>query len=83
MTETGAGEYSDVDLSRRIGMHTGGVGASLSTRTVRAEGVEDGTVHGCDHMLTKIFIGGKVTTDKAEELLSIFKLVLTKSNLDS
>jgi len=83
MTETGAGEYSDVDLSRRIGMHTGGVGASLSTRTVRADNVDDNTVHGCDHMLTKIFIGGKATADKAEELMSIFKLVLTESNLDS
>merc|ERR1719491_2651936 len=83
MTGTGAGEYSDVELSRRIGTFTGGVGASLSTRTVRSESVEDSTVHDCDHMLTKIFIGGKATSDKAEELLSIFRLVLTESNLDS
>jgi len=83
MTGTGAGEYSVVELSRRIGTFTGGVGASLSTRTVRSESVEDSTVHDCDHMLTKIFIGGKATSDKAEELLSIFRLVLTESNLDS
>lgn len=83
MTETGAGDLSDVDLSQRIGIHTGGVNANLSLRTVRADGVEKGTVHGCDHMLSKVFIGGKATADKAGELFSIYQLILTEANLDS
>jgi len=83
MTETGAGGLSDVDLSQRIGIHTGGVNANLSLRTLRADGVEKGTVHECDHMMSKIFIGGKSTADKAGELLSIFQLILTEANLDS
>merc|ERR1712113_300366 len=83
MTETGAGDLSPVDLSRKIGTHTGGVRASLMTRTLKADSVETQTVHDCDHMLTKISIQGKATSDKIGEMLSIFKLILTESNLDS
>lgn len=83
MTETGAGDLSDVDLSQRIGTHTGGVGAALSVRSLRADGVEKGIVHETDHMMSKIFIEGKATADKAGELLSIFQLILTEANLDS
>jgi len=83
MTETGAGEFSDVDFARKIGTHTGGVSASTSTRTLRPDAVDAGTIHECDHMLTKIFISGKATSDKADELFSIFKLMLTEANIDS
>jgi len=83
MTATGAGEYSDVQLSQRIGTHTGGVGASLMKTTVSPDGVASGAIYEGNNMITKLTIGGKATSDKTEELFSIFKLVLTDANLDS
>ena len=83
MTGTGAGEYSDVELSQRIGTHTGGVGASLMQTTLSPDGVASGTIYQGNTMLTKLTIGGKATSDKTGELFSIFKLILTESNLDS
>jgi len=83
MTDTGAGEYSDVELSRRIGTHTGGVSANLMQRSLRPDDVPEGTIHDRGTMMTKIMIGGKATSDKVDELLSIFALILTESKLDS
>jgi len=83
MTETGAGDYSDVQLSQRIGTHTGGVGAGLLKTTVSPDGVPSGAIYEGNNMITKLTVGGKATSDKTDELFSIFKLVLTESNLDS
>jgi len=83
MTATGAGEYSDVQLSQKIGTHTGGVGASNMKTIVPADGVPTSSVVEGNNMLTKISIGGKATSDKTGELFDIFKLILTEANLDS
>jgi Zn-dependent M16 (insulinase) family peptidase len=83
MTETGAGDYSDVQLSQRIGTHTGGVGASLMKTGVAPDGVPSGAIFDGANMITKLTIGGKATSEKADELFSIFKLILTEANLDS
>jgi len=83
MTQTGAGEYSDVDLSRMIGTHTGGVSANFSLRTVNSDSIAQGVVNDSEHMISKIFITGKATSDKVAELFSIFNLILTDANLDS
>jgi len=83
MTETGAGDLSDVELSQKIGTHTGGVGVGLMSTKLNADGVPIGQVNESNHLLTKLTIGGKATSDKTEELFSIFNLILTESNLDS
>jgi len=83
MTGTGAGDLSDVDLSRKIGTHTGGVSVSLTTSSIRPTGSEARTVHDGEKLLTKLFIKGKATGDEAGELFSIFNLILTEANLDS
>lgn len=83
MKETGADEYDSVALSRRIGMHTGGVSVSEMVLGVAREGAPEGVVGEGDHFVSKILIGGKSTSDKAEELFSIFDLMLREANLDS
>ena len=83
MTETGAGKYSDIALSQRIGTYTGGVSPGLMITKVRPDGVEDNVVHDSDTMLTKIRITGKATSDNVDELFSIFNLIMTDANLDS
>jgi len=83
MMETGAGEYDSVALSRRIGMHTGGVGVSSMISGVNEEGGDEGVVTTGDHFLTKLLITGKSTSDKTDELFSIFDLILRDAKLDS
>eukprot|EP00559_Dactyliosolen_fragilissimus_P000950 CAMPEP_0184855064 /NCGR_PEP_ID=MMETSP0580-20130426/395_1 /TAXON_ID=1118495 /ORGANISM="Dactyliosolen fragilissimus" /LENGTH=1109 /DNA_ID=CAMNT_0027349485 /DNA_START=174 /DNA_END=3503 /DNA_ORIENTATION=- len=83
LTETGAGSYSDIELSRRIGTHTGGIAASVSIRSVRPDGVAEGVVHNGSHLYSKLFIKGKATADKATEMFDIMKLILTDANLNS
>lgn len=83
MTETGAGDLSDVALSQKIGTHTGGVGVSLMSRPVRPDGVADGVVLEGNNMITKLVISGKSTSTKTDELFSIFELILTDAKLDS
>ena len=83
MTETGAGDLSDVQLSQKIGTHTGGLGVSLMTRPVRSDNLPDGGVLEGTNLLTKLIITGKATSTKTDELFSIFKLILTEANLDS
>lgn len=83
MTETGAGEYSDVALSQRIGTHTGGLNVGIMTSKVNPDGIENNIVVNGENMLTKLQITGKATAEKTGELLSIFKLILTEAKLDS
>jgi len=83
MMETGAGEYDSVALSRRIGTHTGGVSVSSMISGVNQEGVEEGTVTSGEHFVSKLLISGKSTSDKTDELFSIFNLILKEANLDS
>eukprot|EP00522_Entomoneis_paludosa_P011191 CAMPEP_0172443904 /NCGR_PEP_ID=MMETSP1065-20121228/4089_1 /TAXON_ID=265537 /ORGANISM="Amphiprora paludosa, Strain CCMP125" /LENGTH=1108 /DNA_ID=CAMNT_0013194295 /DNA_START=114 /DNA_END=3440 /DNA_ORIENTATION=+ len=83
LTETGAGDLDSVALSRQIGTHTGGVDVSLMTTAVNPKGAEQGVSISGEHMLTKLQINGKATTDKVDELLNIFKLIMTDARLDS
>jgi len=83
MMETGAGEYDSVALSRRIGTHTGGVSVSTMISGVNKEGSTPGVVGEGEHFVSKILISGKSTSDKTEELFSIFDLILRDANLDS
>jgi len=83
MTETGAGELSDVQLSQKIGMHTGGVNVGLMSTKLNPDGIDIGTINESGNLLTKLTIKGKATSDKTDELFSIFKLILTEANLDS
>jgi len=83
MTETGAGEYDDVALQRRIGTHTGGVDVDNVISGVKMEGAAEDAVTEGKHFVSKMFIRGKATSDKVDELFSIFNLVLTDAKLDS
>lgn len=83
MMETGAGEYDSVALSRRIGMHTGGVSVSSLIAGVNQEGAAEDAVTTGEHFFTKITITGKATSDKTDELFSIFDLILREAKLDS
>lgn len=83
MTETGTGDMTDVELSQKIGTHTGGVSVSLMSRAVRGEGIPDGAVLEGSNLLTKLVITGKATSTKTDELFSIFNSILTDANLDS
>jgi Predicted Zn-dependent peptidases, insulinase-like len=83
MTETGAGEYTDVQLSQRIGTHTGGVGVSLMKTSVNPDSVPSYAIYEGNNMISKLSIRGKATSDKTGELFSIFKLILTEAKIDS
>jgi Zn-dependent M16 (insulinase) family peptidase len=83
MMETGAGEYDSVALSRRIGMHTGGVSVSSMIAGVNRAGAAEDAVTGGEHFVTKLLITGKSTSDKTDELFSIFDLILRDAKLDS
>ena len=83
LTEAGAGDYDSVALSRRIGTHTGGVGASVLNTAVHPEGVAENVVTAGENIQTKLMIQGKATTENVDELFSIYKLILTEAKLDS
>lgn len=83
LTETGVQEYSDVEFTRYMGIHTGGVSTSFGIRSVRPSHINEGTVHDGSHLITKLFINGKSTSEKAHTLLDIFQKILTGANLDS
>jgi len=83
MTENGAGDLSDIALSRKIGTYTGGVGVSMSLTKVQKDGEPENTVSDSGTMVSKLYIRGKATSDRSEDLFSIFKLILTESNFDS
>jgi hypothetical protein len=81
--QAGAGSYSDIELDRRIGMYTGGVGLSIMSESIRPDSVKEGVVHSNSNMITKLFINGKATSDNINELFSIMKVILTEGKLDS
>ncbi|KAL3783234.1 hypothetical protein HJC23_001141 [Cyclotella cryptica] len=83
MMETGAGEYDSVALSRRIGMHTGGVSVSTMITGVNKEGAPEGVIGEGEHFVSKLTISGKATSDKVDEMFSIFDLILRDAKLDS
>lgn len=83
MMEGGAGEYDPVALSRRIGIHTGGISVSLLITPVKKEGIPASMVTDCTTMISKLIIKGKATSDNVDELFSIFNLILTDTTLDS
>ena len=81
--EAGAGDFSDVSLSRHIGTYTGGVDLVLMQNGVVPRDSDDYTVRNGDHMITKLFFKGKATSDNADKLLDIYRLLLTEAKLDS
>jgi len=83
MTENGAGDLSDIALSRKIGTYTGGVGVSMSLTGVQKEGEPENTVTEGDTIITRIYLRGKATSDRSEDLFSLYKLILTESNFDN
>jgi len=83
LEEAGTHEFSDVDIGRRIGMHTGGIDVSTLIRSVRPNRVPEGQVHDGTHMITKLSFKGKATAEKAGELFQIFQLLMIDAKLDS
>lgn len=81
--ETGAGEYDSVALSRKIGMHTGGVGVSVMISGVNQDGASEDVVSSGEHFISKILLTGKATSEKTDELFTIFDLILRDAKLDS
>merc|ERR1712127_585258 len=61
----------------------GGVSVSSLISGVNQEGAEEGVVGQGEHFVSKILISGKSTSDKTDELFSIFDLILRDANLDS
>jgi len=83
MTENGAGDLSDIELSRKIGTYTGGVNVLLSLTGLKGDDAPENAVSDGSLMMTKLFIRGKATRDRTEDLFSIYKLILTEARLDS
>jgi len=83
LKEAGAGEYDDVALAQRIGTHTGGVDVSLLNTVVHPRGVDQSECLDGTKMQTKLFLRGKATSEKVDELFSLMKLMLTDARLDS
>lgn len=83
MTETGAGELDAVALSRKIGTHTGGISVSTLITAVNPEGSDESITSPGDNMQAKLLIQGKATSEKIDELFSLFNLMLTDARLDS
>jgi Zn-dependent M16 (insulinase) family peptidase len=83
MTETGAGDYDSVQLSRKIGTHTGGVGVTDMITALHVDGVPEDVASSGENMQTKLIVKGKATTEKIDELFDIFQLILTEARFDS
>jgi len=83
MSEAGTSSLSDVELAQKIGTYTGGVGAAMSMMPVLPNRAPSGTVRDTVNMLTKVFIKGKTTKDRGDELFSIMSDMLTDPKLDS
>lgn len=83
MMETGAGEYDQVALSRRIGTYTGGLSVTTLTTAVHPEGATQGAILDGNHLQSKLLVRGKATSDNIGELFDLMKVVLTDANFDS
>lgn len=83
MMETGAGEYDQVALSRRIGTYTGGIDLSVLTTAVHPKGAKESAVLDGNYLQTKLIMKGKATSDKTDELFSLMKTILTEARFDS
>jgi Zn-dependent M16 (insulinase) family peptidase len=83
LKEAGAGEYDSVALAHRIGTYTGGIDVSLVNTVVHPTGVDQSECLDGKKMQTKLFLRGKATPEKVDELFSIMKLMLTDARLDS
>lgn len=83
MTEAGAGEYDSVALSRRIGTHTGGVDVSTMITAVHPAGSDESAAASGENIQAKLLMQGKATSEKIDELFSLFQLILKDSRLDS
>ena len=80
LLETGTAAEDEVSLSRRIGSRTGG----LYTSTLFGiKATEDGTIATGDDLVYRLFLRGKATAEKAEDLFDIAKDVLLTSRLDN
>mmetsp|Transcript_20376 Transcript_20376/g.40720 ORF Transcript_20376/g.40720 Transcript_20376/m.40720 type:complete len:1138 (-) Transcript_20376:45-3458(-) len=82
MIESGTTDLTDVELSRKIGTHTGGINANIAKISVEPEGAEEFAVVDGMHMMTKMFIRGKSTADNCGELFDLMTLILTDTDLD-
>jgi presequence protease len=65
------------------GTHTGGVSVQLLTTAVHPKGVPEDVATAGENLITKLVIQGKATSEKIDELFSIYNLVLTDAKLDS
>lgn len=81
--EAGAGDLSDVALSRYIGTYTGGVNVVAMQQPVIPEGSDGSKVGAGDNMVTKLFLRGKATADNADKLFDIYNMLMTEAKLDS
>ena len=73
LTEIGTETENYVQLTQRIGRLTGGVGASRQTSTVR----------GQKEALAWLWVRGKATMDRAQDMLDIIRDVLLTVKLDN
>eukprot|EP00804_Cyclotella_cryptica_P023401 CCRYP_000523-RE/>CCRYP_000523-RE protein AED:0.14 eAED:0.14 QI:2217/1/1/1/0.90/0.75/12/690/1071 len=82
LNEAGTSQLSDAQFRNYIGKVTGGVGASLEIITVKPTGWDDDAkVLPGVNMLSLLMISGKCTSDKSQELFSIFETILTDINI--
>ncbi|MEM8858175.1 MAG: insulinase family protein [Chloroflexota bacterium] len=73
LTEIGLEEMDYVKLSQQIGMNTGGIGASRMIANKRDS----------EEALAWLWLRGKATTDKADDLLALMRKILLTVNLDN
>jgi len=83
MMETGAGDYDQVALSRRIGTYTGGLSVTTLNTAVHPEGSSQESILDGNHLQSKLLLRGKATSDNIGELFDLMKIVLTDANFDS
>jgi len=76
LLETGTDREDFVSLTRRIARKTGGVGRDVFLTPVKGRPTDS-------HAATRLFLRGKATMDKAEDLLGIFADVLSSARLDN
>ena len=53
------------------------------TTAVHPEGAQEDIVISGDHLMTKLMLKGKATSDKIDKLFSLMNIMLTNARLDS